>query len=518
MSAASDPVQKATDAADEAASDDKQGRRSARVVLMDIGKRSAEFIRDGAGDIYAVVKDGGPRRVWPLRSRAFRRHLLRRAMAEMGAPPGSDALAAALDGLEATADTEAERAEVHQRIAHCDGRIFVDLGDDAWRAVEISPAGWRILETPPVYFVRRQGMRTLPEPARGGDLGELFEHLPAGLDGRSRKLVAGWLIQAFWRGPYAALLVEGEAGAGKSTLCRRLVRLVDPRKPELKRPPRHETQIFVQAAHGHVLAYDNLSGLPVWLSDTLCAVATGGGDERRRLYTDDDVVAADVCRPLLLNGIDSIASRGDLRDRALRVELAAIPDVVRRDQTGLDVAFEAALPRLLGAVFDALAEGLRNHATVRLDRLPRMADAARFVAACEPTLRPELHGFVDAVFELRDSYASEAVESDAFAREIVGLMRERDTWNGTAGELLAPLNTRVTEDVRERKTWPQTPRAASGRLRRIAGDLRRLAEGAIEVEFVREGHDRRRTISLRAAPEVGESSSTTSAPSAYRPH
>jgi hypothetical protein len=38
------------------------------------------------------------------------------------------------------------------------------------------------------------------------------------------------------------------------------------------------------------LAFDNLSGLPAWLSDALCRLASGGSFAVRQLYTDDDDV------------------------------------------------------------------------------------------------------------------------------------------------------------------------------------------------------------------------------------
>ena len=41
------------------------------------------------------------------------------------------------------------------------------------------------------------------------------------------------------------------------------------------------------AANGYLLAFDNVSGLPIWLSDALCRLASGGSFAVRQLYTDD---------------------------------------------------------------------------------------------------------------------------------------------------------------------------------------------------------------------------------------
>jgi hypothetical protein len=73
-----------------------------------------------------------------------------------------------------------------------------------------------------------------------------------------------------------------------------------------------------------LLSFDNLSGLPVWLSDALCRLASGGGFAVRQLYTDDEEVLFQAARPILLNGIEEVISRPDLGDRAIFLTLAPI--------------------------------------------------------------------------------------------------------------------------------------------------------------------------------------------------
>ena len=48
--------------------------------------------------------------------------------------------------------------------------------------------------------------------------------------------------------------------------------------------------------------------------------------------------------------------------------------------------FEIARPRILGALLDAVAHGLRTMSRVHLKALPRMADFALWAAACETAL------------------------------------------------------------------------------------------------------------------------------------
>lgn len=64
-----------------------------------------------------------------------------------------------------------------------------------------------------------------------------------------------------------------------------------------------------------VLALDNLSGLDHRLPDALCRLAAGGALSGRKLYTDSDETLIEVQRPVILNGIDDLATRPDLAER-----------------------------------------------------------------------------------------------------------------------------------------------------------------------------------------------------------
>ena len=122
---------------------------------------------------------------------------------------------------------------------------------------------------------------------------------------------------------------------------------------------------------------------PPWLSDALCRLASGGSFAVRRLYTDDEEVLFKAARPTLLNGIEDVIGRADLADRAIFLTLEPIGEEQRRSETELWREFELARPRILGALLDAVAHGLRAVGSVQLARLPRMADFALWATACE---------------------------------------------------------------------------------------------------------------------------------------
>jgi hypothetical protein len=162
--------------------------------------------------------------------------------------------------------------------------------------------------------------------------------------------------------------------------------LVDPASPELRGVPRDERDVMIGALASHVVALDNLSSLPAWLSDALCRVATGGGLATRTLYTDLDETLIDVMRPILLTGIEQPATRGDLLDRSLVVTLPAIDDDARADETDLWQRYHEIRPAVLGALCDAVSMALRRREGVILPRRPRMADACTWATAAEKAL------------------------------------------------------------------------------------------------------------------------------------
>ena len=119
---------------------------------------------------------------------------------------------------------------------------------------------------------------------------------------------------------------------------------------------------------------DNLSHVPVWLSDALCRLSTGGGLADRELYTDGEVFLVDVQRPCLLTGIEDLATRGDLLDRTIPLALTPIADDARIPEQQLKAAFERVQARILGALLAAVSCALRNLPTTKLASMPRMAD------------------------------------------------------------------------------------------------------------------------------------------------
>jgi len=94
-------------------------------------------------------------------------------------------------------------------------------------------------------------------------------------------LVVVWLLATLRSGgPYPLLAISGEQGSAKTVLSKVLKALVAPNAAPVRALPREERELMIAATNGYVLAFDNLSGLPAWLSDALCWLASGGVSRR----------------------------------------------------------------------------------------------------------------------------------------------------------------------------------------------------------------------------------------------
>jgi hypothetical protein len=459
---------------------------------------------------YATVVIDGRRETHPLRSGAFRFWMARKFFETRGKTPSSQALTDAANVLAGIALFQGPEHRVFTRIAEADGAVYLDLANEARQAVAIGPNGWWVADRPPVRFRRAKGMLPLPVPTRGGSIEPLrqYVNLPTDDADATWRLVVGWLVGAFRpAGPYAILAVHGQQGSAKSTLARILRSLVDPNEAAIRSTPRDDRDLMIAATNAWMLAFDNVSHLPDWLSDAYCRVATGGGFATRQLYEDAEEVIFTAQRPITLNGITELATRPDLLDRSIVVYLPTIDEAKRRNERDLWAAFDRARPAILGAVLDAVSAAQKHEATTVLARRPRMADFATWVTAAETGLNWDQGAFLAAYTANRADANDLALEASAVSQAVMEFAANLTApWEGTATELLKLFNGRVEEVTRKQKGWPADGRALSNTLRRLAPNLRAAGVG---VTFLpRSG--RRRLIHIEQEGEPASPSSSAS--------
>jgi hypothetical protein len=440
------------------------------LVLVELQDQVFLF-HDDLEEPYAQLKINDHHEIFRCLSRQFKRWLSQKFYEKEEKIPNTEALKSALNVIEGKACFDGPCIPLHVRSAWHEGALWYDLGD--WRAVEITAEGWEVVDDPPILFYHFSHQLPQVEPERGGSLEEFdrFVNLPLPAD---RVLIHTYIVTALIPSiPRPILVLYGDQGSAKSFLFRVLKRLIDPSVLETTSPPDNLREFVQLASHHLVLYLDNLSGLPDWLSDAFSRLSTGEGLSKRMLYTDDDDVVYALKRLGGINGINLVATKPDILDRCLIFGLQRIPKKQRQTEEEILPKFEEARPRILGAIFDAVAGSMRELPKVNPTYISRMADFCHWGCATAQAL-----GYRDEVFlkayqkNLNDQNES-ALESSPVATVVRRFMQGKESWEGNATELLKLLgdiapSTGVDTNSR---LWPKDVRWLGRRLAEVRPNL-----------------------------------------------
>jgi hypothetical protein len=395
---------------------------------------------------------------------------------------------------------DADPVRVHNRVAEAlDGVIYLDLGDARKRVIEIRPDGWRESTKCPVLFNRPASMLPLPFPVGG----QAIEHLRCVLrieDDDVWWLALGFVLSCLKeRAAHFVAVIEGPPGSGKSVLTRYLGWVLDHRNPQTPRIPLTRKDIMAVAANRYILAFDNLTPLTPQQSGDLCAIATGSGLEGRELYTHFGSSGADVQRPMILNGIQGLLVREEVRSRAVPILLPERTPESRRLDEDIEDAFRRHWPAILGALCDLAVAGLNYQEPVcEPSQRVRMLSSANWVERC---LRGAGLGeglFLGALDRARISAVRDVAGEWSLRPHLIQVAKAN--FEGTASDLFEVLV--VARPVRNAPSdWPATP-AQLGMMLRDRREELRQAGVEFTSEHVRAGTQYRFHF-------VGPASSTT---------
>ncbi|MBX7165531.1 MAG: hypothetical protein K1X74_04195 [Pirellulales bacterium] len=422
--------------------------------------------------------------------------LTRAYLDEHDEAPASGIVTEAVQHLATLARFRGEQHEVQVRVAQQGSAHYLDLGSDDGRCIEITTEGWRVIDEPPVKFLRPAGMLALPEPQHGGDLEELAMVL--NIQSEDWVLLAAMLVaMVLGISPFPILILLGEQGSAKSTATRLLHTLIDPHQLPLRTLPRNEQDLAIAAAGSYLLCFDNVSILSDAMSDALARLVTGIGFATRQLYTDRREVQIPVRRPILMNGIDEFAGRPDLLDRALVLELSPIPPDRRRTEAEVIEQFNRSHGRILGAILDLAARAVGIMPSLHLETLPRMADFARLGEAVAIAREFPEGAFREALEANRDRGDQATIERSAIFEPLMAFADRTREFRGTARELLSELRElAVASGLRLAANFPQTPNRLSQQLRRLL-PLLRTRGIEIRMDFRTPDRARQRLIEIR---------------------
>ena len=472
-------------------------------ILVDIGRQHTLF-HDPGGEGYACLLRDNHIEIHALESRIYREVLAGAFYSLANKGCNRNALTDAVTTLCAEARFKGECRRVWMRVA-CDAYdandIVLDLCTPEWKVIRIKKSGWQIEKGGAVMFRRAGKPRALPIPT-AGDFGKLWNYI--NVREADRVLVAAFLLMVLNpNGPYPTLILSGEQGTGKSMFAKLAKYITDPSESALRSPPKEVRDLLVGALNSWLLCLDNLSWLPPPLSDAFCRLSTGGAISERTLYSNLEETLVELKRPVILNGIEELATRPDLAERGIHIELEPIAG--RRTESDLWQAFQVDAPAIFAGLLDGVAMALRDVGNIKIDKLPRMADFALWAVAGLPALGFERDEFMKAYSRNLTEGLSLGLESSAVGRTLQTFMEARDTWTGIASDLLANL-TALTDDVTLRTpVWPRSTRALHAHLNRLGPALR-----AVGIRIERSRDSQARTITLCRCPEEASQASQAS--------
>lgn len=357
-------------------------------------------------------------------------------------------------------------------------KLYYDLGDDKWRAIEVSKDGWRVMYDSANIFIRHNHMLPQSEPSKEypkdaiDKLAELFNLK----DASTKLLFKVYLVASFIPDfPHPMLVVHGDHGSAKSSFMKVIKSIVDPSSIPLMKFPKDDRNVMLAFMQNYLVYFDNMTNINKEQSDDLCRAVTGDGQFYRKLFEDEASKTYSFIRNIGMNGINNPAINPDLLDRVLSIELERIPSDRILTEAQLWRTVSDLKPQVLGYVFDTLAKALQIIDSVKVKYSHRLADFVEWGEAISRAM-----GYADNLFV--SEYAANAqiqiltaIDNNVIASLIVKFVHswKEDQREYTAEELLAALKefAEASHVDYDDKQFPKTASVFARRLNIVKATL-----------------------------------------------
>ena len=257
------------------------------------------------------------------------------------------------------------------------------------------------------------------------------------------------------------LVLSGGQGTSKSTTSRKIKSLVDPTAVDIQSLPEKLDSLYTALSGNYLVAFDNIDKISAEYSSVFCIACTGGVAPKRKLFTDNDKVTIKLHTKIILNGIGDIISKNDLAERINIIYLDTI--MKRRTENQVWKEFDELKPKMLGAIFNCIKEGLGyvEEMEKSIENLPRMADFCVYGAAFIKAMGLDWMEFVKQYTNTTTGLIAEQTQQDDFTILLSTFLDEHEkegrTFTGTAQQLLEGLtNTAKRHHLPMEKFIPTT--------------------------------------------------------------
>ena len=317
--------------------------------------------------------------------------------------------------------------------------------------IKISASGIEVISKPLGMFAQQltDKEQVMYEPTPAEELPGLLEQVTT-LQ-KDNLIILATLLCIYYLGyyfPTPILGITGNQGTSKSTLTREIQDIVHPQSTSLLTLNASEDNLAIALSSRLLTCFDNASGIKPEIADLLCSSVTGGAYHKRELYTTAQERIIPYKSRIIVNSLDVVSRRTDLMERVVLLELDPITPEKRKTAKEVDAVFRSLLPKIIGAIFDAIQKVLAMD-DFELTTLSRMADyelwSCKFAVAMncctaeefQKILKDNAQKVIDAVsfgnptvyaiveFMREKSMHVEGVE--AFYSKCIDLLREKAT-------------------------------------------------------------------------------------------
>jgi DNA-directed RNA polymerase subunit F len=452
--------------------DAESTKKSQSDILIELASQ-AEFFSDYSEETYCSIKVDNHVEVYKLSSLKFKMWLTKIFFDKTGKAITSESMKQVIGVLNMKALTEEQNRYVSKRCVKYDEKIYYDLCDNNWKVVVIDENDWKIIDNNEPMFLKNKNLKAQVIPEKYEDLSILSKFYRFRNEDDKILHMVDIVTKFIPNIPHPIIVIYGEKGSSKTTSMRKDRSIVDPAIRDIVAMPTSNSDLGIILNNNYMPCFDNIDNISAGKSDILCMAATGGGFSKRKLFTDEDETILFLKDCVVLNGINVVATRPDLLDRSILLELERIPDTERKDEETIWKEFNDAKPKILGAIFTMLSRAMKLYKTIKVEKLGRMADFTKWGYAIAEVSGIGGEKFIGAYLNNQNRANDEAVESNPVASVVIAFMKDRKNWSGTISEFLEKLyDVAFKEKIdTNSKLWPNEPNVLSRRLNEVKSNL-----------------------------------------------
>lgn len=390
-------------------------------------KGSELFLTDySAKEMIWLAGNGTQKRLFALYSREFSDFLISGFKSTYKEFVAASEFAAYIEECAVEARVNKRFLSEYRRIAFKYNNIYYNLNNSNNEVVRIDDSEIIVLtqselslDDPVFASSANMGVQVKPQDSDAAALPEIFNKYFNLASDADLVLLICTIVAWFWPNQIRPILLFcGPAGSGKSVASELIQSVVDPSRIRCSSLPSTTRDLASVLSDNYLCAFDNISQIKPEISDMLCQAICFGAFSTRKLYTDAEVHTTTFRNCLLLNGIGNFATRGDLMDRCVKINLQRISTQQRERLSDLRRKFQEDLPLIIGAIFDTIRKTLSLIETIKNDTAPRLAEFYHLGGGISKAVWGSEKKFFDAFAQNEESKFADMVDDDPLSTAV----------------------------------------------------------------------------------------------------